>query len=163
MVSYGMMNTNQAFEAVRAGWDDSILGGAWITPCEVEAFRRVKGAYGLLIALEHAVVLNIRKLKTACVEPGLYLYVGSAYGAGGIGARLARHFKAEKTVHWHVDRLTVEASRLAAFGWPDGQECTLVSHLLKTGVFEVAVAGFGSSDCQSCPSHLLTVQAHTKR
>ena len=151
------------FEEIIAELDVAAFEGVWTSPDEFDFFRRVNGAYGVLIALNEPVALNIRNLKAPDVSPGVYLYAGSAYGPGGIGARLARHFKKDKKLHWHVDRLTVEASMLAAFAVPEGQECALVHGLLKTDLFSTAIAGFGSSDCQSCQSHLLSVRSHAKK
>ncbi len=37
--------------------------------------------------------------------PGTYLYVGSAFGPGGLRARISRHAKTKKAKHWHIDYL----------------------------------------------------------
>ena len=37
---------------------------------------------------------------------GQYAYVGSAHGPGGLRARVGRHLRAEKPLHWHIDYLT---------------------------------------------------------
>jgi Uri superfamily endonuclease len=85
---------------------------------------------------------------------GDYAYCGSAYGPGGIGARVARHLRTVKPVRWHIDRLTA-ASRIRAVGLlPGGGECDLVHQLLSRGA-EIPLPGFGSSDCRTCPAHLL--------
>ncbi|WP_338468594.1 DUF123 domain-containing protein [Novosphingobium sp. ZN18A2] len=89
------------------------------------------------------------------MAPGWYAYAGSAKGPGGIGARLARHFRKDKRIHWHVDRLTVAAADFAALALPDGTECAIVRGLEGTGRFAHALKGFGSSDCPRCRSHLL--------
>ncbi len=41
------------------------------------------------------------------LEPGVYVYVGSAWGPGGLRARIYRHLGlvGRKRLHWHIDRL----------------------------------------------------------
>jgi Uri superfamily endonuclease len=93
--------------------------------------------------------------RQGSLEPGWYAYVGSAYGPGGIAARLRRHFRADKRLHWHVDSLTLAASALTALFQPGGRECAIGERLRQSGHFTHVLEGFGSSDCASCPSHLL--------
>ena len=114
-----------------------------------------QGAYILLLQLNKAAPINIKRLKADSLPPGAYLYVGNAYGPGGLAARLNRHFRKDKKVHWHVDRLTVQVNELAAMVAPGGDECAIVGALLQTGYFKVAIKGFGSTDCNTCESHLL--------
>lgn len=115
----------------------------------------VKGAYLLVLRLTSALKLAPFPGGAVEVSPGRYLYAGSAWGGGGIRARLGRHFRKEKKLHWHIDRLTLGAETLTALAVPGGKECDLVESLLKSGRFAVAVPGFGSSDCRRCESHLL--------
>ncbi len=114
-----------------------------------------KGAYALLIDLGRRVDVEIGGARHVVLAPGLYVYAGSAYGPGGIAGRLARHLRRDKRLHWHVDRLTVAARHTAAFAFPGGRECDIVGWLLQRSDFSVAAAGFGSSDCRTCSSHLL--------
>ncbi|MBU6268899.1 MAG: DUF123 domain-containing protein [Sphingomonadales bacterium] len=86
---------------------------------------------------------------------GWLVYAGSAYGPGGIGARVARHLRWGKAVKWHVDALTGAADWLGAVAVPGGRECDVVATLLANDGFETALAGFGSSDCRVCAGHLL--------
>ena len=37
----------------------------------------------------------------------------------------------------------------------DASECDLFRRDLESGLWAVAAMGFGSSDCRSCPAHLL--------
>lgn len=114
----------------------------------------VKGAYALAITLADPVVFGLRG-RAHQFSPGCYVYAGSARGPGGIGARLQRHFRREKKPHWHVDRLTVAAGRLHGFAVPGGSECDIVARLGRLAGFRHPLAGFGSSDCPACLSHLL--------
>lgn len=113
------------------------------------------GAYLLLIHLSKALPLRIGALPQAVLPAGCYVYAGSARGPGGIRARAGRHLRQGKRLHWHIDHLT-EAADCWAFAVPGGRECDLVQTLLARPGYEVALAGFGSSDCRHCASHLLT-------
>jgi Uri superfamily endonuclease len=104
------------------------------------------GAYALLITLAR---------ETAGFAPGRYAYLGSARGPGGIRARCSRHLRRDKGQRWHVDRLTVTAD-VRAIAIIDGDECNLTEKLLAAGA-DAPVPGFGSSDCRSCPAHLLAL------
>ena len=87
------------------------------------------GAYVLFIGLERAVALGATSLDPRTLAPGRYVYCGSAYGPGGLGARLRRHLRTDKAVRWHVDHLTA-AGRIFALGLaPGGRECALVEGL----------------------------------
>lgn len=119
-----------------------------------EGLMGAPGAYVLVI--EPAVpVLFARKGIAATLLSGWFVYAGSARGSGGMGARLRRHFRKDKKVHWHVDELTNGAGPMAALAIPGGCECDVVDRLLASGLFETALTGFGSSDCRHCQAHLL--------
>ncbi len=113
------------------------------------------GAYLLVVELGHSLPLDGTALAPAVLPPGCYAYCGSAYGPGGLGARIGRHLRRGKALRWHIDRLT-EAGRILCVGWrPQGRECALVAGLRGLPSVTVPVAGFGSSDCRRCAAHLL--------
>ena len=116
-----------------------------------------KGAYVLVVELDAPLALAIPSLAPTVLAPGRYAYCGSAYGPGGLKARVGRHLRRENAMRWHIDRLT-QAGRVAAVGLePGGSECALVARLMETAGAGVPVRGFGSSDCHRCPSHLVQV------
>jgi Uri superfamily endonuclease len=124
------------------------------------ALTAAPGAYVLFIALDEVLALHETSLDSRTLAPGRYAYCGSAYGPGGLRARLRRHLKREKALRWHVDHLTA-AGRIFALGLaPGGQECALFEDLGRHPGVEVPLAGFGSSDCASCPAHLLRIGRH---
>lgn len=115
---------------------------------------RTGGAYVLLICLKERLALEIPAFRDKTLEPGHYAYCGSAYGPGGIRARVSRHLRADKSMRWHVDRLTA-AGRLLQIGVRvSGRECDLVAELQRRGGL-MALSGFGSSDCAKCAAHLV--------
>lgn len=114
------------------------------------------GAYVLLIDLARPLSLDLPAFRGTEVAPGLYGYCGSAYGPGGIRARVSRHLRDDKAIRWHVDHLTT-AGRVAQIGIRvGGHECDLVGVLLARGGMAV-LPGFGSTDCRLCPAHLLRI------
>lgn len=117
-----------------------------------------KGAYVLLLTLDRPVVMP-RRAQPWLFEAGVYAYAGSAYGAGGLKARIARHLRRDKRIHWHIDHLTGAAAKITVLAGPGQSECMLVTHLLASGAFDIPCSGFGSSDCRHCSSHLLRLTA----
>jgi Uri superfamily endonuclease len=115
------------------------------------------GAYALIIDLDQPLALDVPRKSPATLAPGRYVYCGSAYGPGGMRARVARHCKRQKAVRWHIDRLTMAGRVIAVHGEPGGQECDLVDKVLATPEASIPAPGFGSTDCRRCPSHLIRV------
>ncbi len=120
-----------------------------------EPIPREPGAYLLLIELAAPLVLDIASLGAATLAPGRYAYGGSAYGPGGLKARIGRHLRRDKAQRWHVDRLTAAGRVIGVRALPGAQECALVCQLLALPGTSVPLPGFGSSDCRSCPAHLV--------
>lgn len=84
---------------------------------------------------------------------GVYAYVGSAFGPGGLRSRLRRHLKARKPRRWHVDYLRAHAAIAAIWYGPDPREHDWAALLQGIKGAAIPVPGFGASDC-SCPAHL---------
>ncbi len=124
-------------------------------PIDPTTLPAAPGSYVLELDLVETITLVVGRLGRLRLGPGRMRYYGSARGPGGIRARVARHLRRVKRRHWHIDALTsrVPVARLA-FSLVD-DECSLVRRDLESGRWQVAAAGFGSSDCRSCPAHLL--------
>ena len=135
------------------------ITGVWALPGSGCTELRKEGAYLLTIELSKPVQTNLTRLGSPRLASGNYIYAGSAKGPGGLMARVNRHFRRDKTKRWHIDRLTLKVGALAALLIADGDECDLVRRLLTSGRFETAIPGFGSSDCNTCVSHLLKPQS----
>ncbi|WP_457569695.1 DUF123 domain-containing protein [Desulfurobacterium sp.] len=92
------------------------------------------------------------------LSEGIYSYVGSAFGAGGLKSRLKRHLKRRKKKHWHLDYVSTSSffKPLVVYCFPEKRiECYIAGRFEK--VFG-NVPGFGCSDC-SCKSHLFLVNS----
>ena len=116
-----------------------------------------KGTYVLAIDLDSDTDILVGALGTIGFPAGTYCYVGSAMG--GLDQRLSRHLTREKTMRWHVDRLTSAASDVRAFvSFPDPvPECILARMAEECGM-EPFATGFGCSDC-GCRTHLFSCDA----
>ncbi len=113
------------------------------------------GAYLLLLRLQRSLRPDLKAFANLRLMPGWYVYCGSAYGPGGMRARLKRHLAPQKAPRWHVDHLSLAASTRIAVPVPGGSECTLFAALSSAPDFSIPAPGFGSSDCRRCASHLL--------
>jgi Uri superfamily endonuclease len=120
------------------------------------------GAYALHFRTEAPLALDIPRLGAPVLAPGVYVYAGSAFGPGGIRARVTRHLRtgdrSGMRPHWHVDRLSAAARCIGVEAYPGGSECDIVAGLIAGGA-TVPVPGFGSSDCRTCAAHLLRLAA----
>ena len=115
------------------------------------------GAYAIAIALRHPLIIRLPRRDRDVLRPGRYVYCGSAYGPGGLRARVHRHLRKKKPVRWHVDRLTAAGDITAVIGVPGGNECALFAAVLAVPGSSTPVPGFGSSDCRRCKAHLAAV------
>lgn len=111
---------------------------------------RTTGSYVLLIRLDQARMIAAGRRPRQRFAAGHYAYVGSALN--GLQARLERHLREEKRLHWHIDYLLLEARIVEIVTCQSQQrtECAIATSLAER--FD-AIADFGASDCR-CRSHL---------
>ena len=118
----------------------------------------MKGLYLLIMRLDADLTnLSVGRLGLCDFAAGYYLYVGSAFGGGGIAARLAYHerpIKARPT--WHIDYLRPHMT--LAESWsvatPAHLEACWARRLAVASGIRISAPGFGASD-SSFTSHLL--------
>ncbi|MDY7040259.1 MAG: DUF123 domain-containing protein [Chloroflexota bacterium] len=123
-----------------------------------------KGTYALLLRLDEPELIQVGRLGEFAFPTGWYVYVGSAHGRGGLGARLARHHRraAEgKRLRWHVDYLREHARLIEVWSIVSDQrlECEWARIFAAAPGSEMPVFRFGSSDCP-CPAHLTHFAEH---
>lgn len=99
--------------------------------------------------------VEVGSLGRLRLERGAYLYVGSALGPGGVGARVGRHCRRDGPLHWHVDHLSRRAAvrRVWYTLDPERREHDWARILEDLPGSTVPLSGFGASDC-GCDSHL---------
>lgn len=116
----------------------------------------VKGSYVLLLSLNAEAEIVVGRLGPFLLAPGLYAYCGS--GLAGVDARIARHKRREKKLHWHIDYLLQRVDLVGVWIFRSEQrlECTLAAILANLPDASIPVPRFGSSDCR-CRSHLISL------
>ena len=97
----------------------------------------------------------VGRIGLLALRPGEYLYVGSAMGAGGLHARVAKHMHHSEKNHWHIDYIKpylyfegawlVESSQRLEHRWAKA--------LQALPQLTMPQKKFGASDC-GCESHL---------
>ncbi len=120
------------------------------------------GSYALILELPQAVDLTVGRLGRFTFPAGVYLYLGSAHGPGGLRARLGRHLRGEGKPRWHIDVLRAVAGvRGYEFSVERGalappQECRWSQRLAALPGSKVIAPGFGARDCRwGCAAHLI--------
>jgi len=113
------------------------------------------GTYALILASSSDRLIEIGKLGKFLIRPGYYVYAGSAFGPGGIKARIAHHAKFSQRPHWHIDYLRSALFLDEVWYTYDSEQhehqwADILKHLKGA---TLPIAGFGASDC-SCKSHL---------
>lgn len=113
------------------------------------------GTYLLILHCSKKASVPIGRLGTLVTEPGYYIYVGSAFGPGGIPARLSHHEKVASTPHWHIDYLRHHCALDECWYTEDSvhYEHDWAERLQHFHGARIAMPHFGSSDCQ-CSTHL---------
>lgn len=115
-----------------------------------------QGTYLLVAQLDYEVKIQVGKLGRFDFAAGHYAYAGSALGPGGLHARLARHARIGKRLHWHIDYLLQHAvlDRVWQLAYPGRLECAWATAVQSLAGACTPVPGFGTSDCR-CITHLV--------
>jgi Uri superfamily endonuclease len=73
------------------------------------------GTYALVLRSLKSTSTQIGRRGGLRIVPGYYIYVGSAFGPGGVQARITRHCRKTKSKHWHIDYLREHVNPV--FAW----------------------------------------------
>ncbi len=116
-----------------------------------------RGTYILIASVLRMKRLKIGRLGTYDLLPGFYAYVGSAFGPGGLRARIHHHLESVAEPHWHMDYLLRYAEPVEVWYALSGRkrEQDLAELLEQASGFRMPIHRFGSSDYRrSRTSHL---------
>jgi Uri superfamily endonuclease len=104
--------------------------------------------------------VEVGKLGRLQLRLGFYVYVGSAFGPGGLKARIAHHVKISPHPHWHIDylRSILHLNKVWYTYDSERHEHHWADTLSGLKGATIPLAGFGASDC-SCNSHLFALTA----
>ena len=122
------------------------------------------GTYVLVLSSRSTDLIQIGRLGALQLQSGFYVYVGSALGPGGVGARLAHHLRSSRRPHWHIDYLRAH-SRVEEICYrldTRRLEHVWAERISLTKGVSVPLVGFGSTDCR-CESHLFFFQQRPSR
>lgn len=112
------------------------------------------GTYALILLSDSNARVQISRWGEIELVPGYYLYVGSAFGPGGVRARVSRHCRADKPKHWHIDYLREYVVPVVVWiSYESEQLEHKWSQALSDKTEMTPIPGFGCSDCR-CHSHL---------
>ncbi|MHA1290895.1 MAG: GIY-YIG nuclease family protein [Candidatus Thorarchaeota archaeon] len=102
----------------------------------------------------------LKSLGNLSFEKGTWIYIGSAMGNGSTSLenRIARHFRSEKTIHWHIDHLLKSDTKIRSSIWSESSEpveCDIAKSIEQMDDIYLGPKGFGASDCKNkCFTHL---------
>ncbi len=143
-------------KAVTVSWNDDLglsddVRELTIPWDAIETHARDRGSYLVILRLREDRRITVGELGEIPFRKGFYLYVGSAMK--GLTARVERHRRLTKTLHWHIDYLRAQAEvvKVLPIRSPQRIECAVARAV--EGVTQWSVKGFGCSDCR-CESHL---------
>jgi Uri superfamily endonuclease len=109
---------------------------------------KAQGTYVLIAYLARTRRLTIGRLGVCRMASGFYAYVGSAFGSGGLRARLRHHLGHTTRPHWHLDYLLAHAEVVEIWYAPSDhkQEQGVAEVFQASRRFQIPVPGFGASD-----------------
>ena len=116
-----------------------------------------KGTYVLIAFVPQMKRLEVGRLGSYDIIPGFYAYVGSAFGPGGLRARIQHHLESTAQPHWHIDYLLALAEPVEVWYALAGRklEQDLAGVLERSSSWRVPIPCFGASDYhRSRTSHL---------
>lgn len=111
------------------------------------------GTYALVFECRKPATIEVGRLGAVELQQGFYIYVGSALGPGGVKARVERHWRSDKRLHWHLDYVTEYLTPVEAWyvnGTSRDEHRWAATLAAQSDIS--TVQAFGASDC-SCGSH----------
>jgi len=114
------------------------------------------GTYALIYRCDTPFQAVAGKLGPVSFSSGHWIYVGSAFGPGGLKSRLNHHLTPSARPHWHLDYVKQALLPLEIWLTTDTvkQEHAWASDLWHLKGATCPIAGFGASDC-ACRAHLI--------
>ena len=114
----------------------------------------IPGTYALILRNRERSTIQVGRTHEIEVEPGYYIYIGSAFGLGGVRTRVNRHCRKTKPKHWHIDYLREFTAVLGAWvSYGPNRLEHIWAQTLCSMAGVTLVPSFGCTDCD-CLSHL---------
>ncbi len=127
--------------------------------CSYHNIPSLPGYYLLILRVHRKTIIFTRGKRRFSLDPGVYIYIGSAHGPGGLRSRIMRHLRRKKKIFWHIDYLTMNEN-VDIIGF------VTISDILKKNIdlekllsrlmqkYLEFIPGFGCSDKKEDRSHL---------
>ena len=114
------------------------------------------GSYLLIFSSTQRGSIQVGRVGTLALVHGYYLYIGSAFGPGGVRARVSHHYRISQRPHWHLDYIRPLLSLRQVCYSVDAvrYEHDWATALYRKLDMQVPMPGLGASDCR-CHSHFL--------
>ena len=119
-----------------------------------------KCTYLLFLSNTKSQKINIGKQGDFLFPSGLFVYVGSAFGSGGLRGRISHHLRINRKCHWNIDSLLQKMSvgQVLYTENPNRLEHEWAMLLERIPELSILMKRFGASDCQ-CASHLFHIRS----
>lgn len=118
----------------------------------------VPGTYVVFFRLPHPLTgFQVGRLGRFDFPAGVYAYIGSAFGGGGLRKRTHRHLIAEKPLRWNVDHLIPYGTPIEVWWTYDFRKVEFAWAEVLTGLpgASCPAAGFGAADNRAAEAHLV--------
>ncbi len=125
-----------------------------VVPAHDKCMDSKPGTYVLILQCSINTLLPFGRWGHIETRPGFYIYVGSAFGPGGLSARVSRHCQQRKAKFWHVDYLREVTDPVSVwFSYAAERLEHFWAGAMAKMKHAVPVKRFGCSDCK-CETHL---------
>ncbi|MFO0823767.1 MAG: GIY-YIG nuclease family protein [Gemmataceae bacterium] len=119
------------------------------------------GTYAVVMESGNHPGLRIGRLGTFRLPAGFLVYVGSAFGGGGVADRTSRHRNPDSLRRWNIDHLKAIAHPVELWWTHNNQkkpvECSWAMTLANFPGYCCPAPRCGGNDCKRCPAHLFHV------
>lgn len=118
--------------------------------------QSMPGTYALVLWLPNATTFpRVGPFGAVSLPAGHYLYLGSAFGSGGVKGRVGHHLRHASHPRWHLDYVRPQMTIIEAWVTYDKvrRECAWSQVVHEALGHHPLVLGFGSADCNRCPAH----------
>jgi Uri superfamily endonuclease len=118
-----------------------------------------RGTYALVYACPRSAAVSVGALGPVSLRRGSLVYVGSAFGSGGLAGRLRHHLRPPRRPRWHLDYVRPHLALRGAWFASGSRalEHRWAALFASLPGATVPRSGFGASDC-ACRSHLIQVR-----
>jgi len=151
------MSTRRKVECAAVDFKSEILRTDLVPHEDVLLTRRlprIKGTYAVLFRCDVVARIKLGCAGLHTLRPGWHVYIGSAFGGGGVGARVGRYLRRNAKVKWQIDRMKPYLTPHEIWYTLDVEkrECLWAQAMLDMPRVSY-LSHVGSTDCD-CKAHL---------